>query len=300
MIPAPLGASIVTHTHVFALFALTTTLALAGCRGDDPGTTATDSDGSSGTAGSTTGDLPTTGGTTAEPTTGEPTTTSPVSGSTTMDCGFLGDCTTSGTTAAPGGGANGDQCATDDDCDSMNCYTNPLMPGQGVCSDYNEDADCTDPGFPSCSISVMMGWAVCEDGSLGDQCMSQAACQEGLFCEPVINIPIPGVIPDTCGECSESSDCMEGKICSPDVSIETQSGQKTCVEPGSVPNDDFCPHDTPDGDMACMSGHCGEVMFMGIVTLGICGECESDDDCMGGTCMPGEASMSGLSGSTCV
>ena len=42
MIRRTAGSFIVTHTHVFALFALSTSLALAGCRGDDPGGSATD------------------------------------------------------------------------------------------------------------------------------------------------------------------------------------------------------------------------------------------------------------------
>lgn len=288
-----------THTHVFALFALSTALVTAGCRGDDPAGTATEgestSEGSSGSP--TTGGLPTTGGTSGDGTT---TTTTGTPTTTNNSNGFVDPMTTGGTTMG-GKQPLGGQCTTDDDCESMNCYTNPLMPDGGVCSECNADQDCVDAmtGI-SCSISAMEGYAVCEDGSLGDQCMSQDACQDGLFCDAVINVPIPGVIPNTCGECSDSGDCMDGLICSPTVDFNAQSGQKTCVEPMSVPNDSFCPYDQPDGDMACMSGHCTMVSFMAIVNFGVCGECESDADCMGGTCMPGEASMNGLSGSKCI
>lgn len=273
---------------------LTTTLVL-GCRGDDPG-------GSSETEGSSGGSTEGASATTAEPTTSEGGTSSSSTGEPTTTNSSQGFITTQSTsdTGTTNPQPLGGMCMTDDECESMNCYQNPLMPGQGVCSECNEDVDCTTAmtGI-SCSFGVM-GYAVCEDGSLGDQCMSPDACMDGLFCDAVINIPIPGIIPNTCGECGDSSDCMNGQICSPEVDFMNASGAKKCVEPGSVPNDSFCPQDAPDGDMACMSGVCSTATIMGIVMLGICGECKDDGDCMGGTCMPAEAGMNGVTGSKCV
>lgn len=273
---------------------LTTTLAL-GCRGDDPaGSTETETStgGSTGGSTSSTTEQPTTSGVDSTSTTDEPTTTNNSQGFITTQ--------TAGSTGPSGPQPLGGMCMTDDECESMNCYQNPLMPGQGVCSECNEDADCTDAmtGI-SCSFGID-GYATCEDGSLGDQCMSQDGCMDGLFCDAVIEIPIPGIIPNTCGECSDSGDCMNGQICSPEVDFMSVSGSKKCVDPGSVPNDSFCPHSAPDGDMACMSGICSTATVMGLVTIGLCGECETDADCMGGTCMPAEASMNGVAGSKCV
>jgi hypothetical protein len=289
----------VTHTHVFALFALSTSLVLAGCRGDDPAGTATEgestSEGSTGTP--TTGGLPTTSGTTDDSTT---TTTTGTPTTTNNSNGFIDPMTSGGeTTAGPGPQPNGAQCQNDDQCESMNCYTSVILMG-GVCSDCNEDSDCMEAGTGiSCTISATMMFAVCEDGSTGDNCSSEDACQEELFCEDLI--PIPGILPGFCSDCAESSDCMNGDICSPTIDLMTFSGQKGCVAPGSVQNGELCPLMEADGDMACMSGKCAEVTIMGIVQLGVCGECEEDGDCMmGQTCMPGELGMGGIAGSTCV
>ena len=267
------------------------------CRGDDPGGS---SESSTGASTGSTGDNSTS--TTAEPTTTAAASSSTSGEPTTDPCGqgFIGNCTSSSSTGSAGPQPLGGPCMTDDECESLNCYQNPLMPGQGVCSECNEDADCLDAmtGI-SCSFGVS-GWATCEDGSLGDRCMSQAACMDGLFCDGVINIPIPGIIPDVCNECASSSDCMDPQICSPVIDFMEFSGSKVCVDPGSVPNDSLCPSDDPMGDAACMSGHCTEATIMAIVTLGICGECETDADCMGGTCVPAEASMNGIKGSVCM
>lgn len=294
MIPALLGASIVTHTPVFALFALTTSLALAGCRGEDPVGTATEVESTSEGTGST-GATPTTSGTTAEPTTGTSTTGTPTT--TNNSNGFITTDSSGGpaTTGDVGPQPNGAQCMNDDECESKNCYSSVLL-GGGVCSECNADADCAAP-LISCTISPVMMYAVCEDGSAGDNCSSEDACQDELFCEDLI--PIPGVIPGFCSDCAESTDCPMGQICSPTLDLVTFSGKKGCVEPGSVENGGLCPLDEADGDMACMSGKCAAVSVMGFVMLGVCGECESDADCMGGTCTPGELGMGGIAGSVC-
>ncbi|MFY0530652.1 hypothetical protein [Nannocystis pusilla] len=75
-------------------------------------------------------------------------------------------------------------------------------------------------------------------------------------------------------------------ICTPELDIQAFSGAKKCVEPGSVENGALCPLGEDDADAACASGQCGEVSVMGFLTLGVCGECKTDADCMGGTCTP--------------
>lgn len=286
------------------LFALISALTVVACRGDDPGAT------DSATSNLTTGDE-------SVSSTVTPTTTVDASTSTSSS---TSDATTSGTTVTPttdpcadsggfigcntstGGGApqpNGAECVDDADCESMNCYKNQLVM-LSVCAECNEDADCVAAGTgTACTLDLGTMSISCTDGPNGSTCMSDEACQSG-HCDAVINIPIPDLIPDTCGECSSSADCTAPDICSPNFDFMAFSGQKKCVEPGSVANDQLCP-DGAEGDTACMSGHCTTATLMAIVMVNICGECETDGDCMmGQTCMPAEASMSGLSGSLCV
>lgn len=284
-----------------AALAFTTALALAACRGEDPAGTASDTSSSSGSeTGTTTNDTPTTsaGNTTTggvdSSTTGEPTTS-------TDPCanggGFI-DCTTGTmmTTTGPAPQPNGGMCSSDADCISMNCYQIPMF--GGVCGECNEDQDCVDAGTGvGCSLSMSGG--VCTDGSVGNGCMSDDACMDGLTCGPVIDIPIPGIIPDSCNECDASADCDMGMLCNPQFDIAALSGSKICVAPGSVANGALCDLEA-DGDMACMSGICAPVDIMGFITVGVCGECETDDDCaMGTACTPGSLGQGGAMGSVC-
>jgi hypothetical protein len=256
------------------------------------GNTTSTEPGSTGTVTpTTTQDASTSGGAS---TTGDPTTP------TTEPCadsgGFI-DCNTS--TGPQPNGADGADCADDSDCESMNCYSNQLFM-ISICAECNEDADCVAAGTgTACTLDIMTQSASCTTGEVGSSCMSDEACMSG-HCDAVIDFPIPGLLPDTCGECSSSADCAMSLICSPVFDIMAFSGQKQCVEPGSVENNQLCPADA-DGDLACKSAHCTEATFMGIVPVNICGECAIDADCaMGQTCMPAEASMSSLNGSLCV
>lgn len=280
-----------------AALVLTATFALAACRGEDPAGSATDTDPTTTTTSAT---EPTTGTTTGVPTTStgptpDPTTDEPEPTTTNMSAGFI----TTDPDPDPTGGnlPNGSMCQTDDQCASMKCYTTPLFDG-GLCSDCKSDADCMEAGT-GISCSLGLNGAVCVAGGYGNQCMSQAACQDGLLCGPVIQIPIPGIIPNTCGECLESDDCDAGLICTPELDIAALSGAKKCAEPGSVENGALCPLGEADADAVCASGHCGEITFMNFVTLGACGECKTDADCMNGTCTPGTISQGGVVGSVC-
>lgn len=292
------------------LFALISALTLVACRGDDPGgssdtnpadtdtSTSSDSDSSTITTPTTTVD-PSTTTTASDSTTGtvEPTTMAPTTDPCADSGGFI-DCNSS----SGGGGEplpNGSECADDADCESMNCFKNMLV-DLSVCAECNEDADCVAAGTgTACNLDLATQSIACSDGPNGSTCMSDEACMS-THCESVIEVPIPGLIPDTCSECSESADCMMDDICSPNFDFMAFSGQKKCVAPGSVENNQLCPSND-EGDAACMSGHCTMATIMGIVPVNICGECASDGDCdQGQTCMPAEASMNGLTGSTCV
>lgn len=295
----------VTFAHNFvhaAALTLATTLVLTACRGEDPAGSATEtSTSSTGTDTTTSGtptttDTPTTTGS-VEPTTstGEPTTGfDPCAGG----AGFI-DCTTGETTTgSPNQQPNGGQCASDADCISGNCYEIPIPMVGGVCGECDEDQDCVDAGTGiGCSLSMAGG--VCTQGDVGNGCMSDDACMEGLTCGPAIDLPIPGLLPDSCNECEDSSDCEMGMVCNPTVDILSFSGSRQCVAEGSVANDNLCDIDG-DGDLACTSGICAPVNIMGFIEIGVCGECETDDDCpMGTTCTPGSVSQGGLAGSVC-
>ena len=286
------------------LLALISTLTIAGCRGDDPGGSEGSSSGST-TAPITTTDTPTTtdptttgvDGTTSG-TTGTPTTSGEPETTTTDNSGnFLTTNTDTGNTDT-GALPNGSACGSDDECASMNCVS--LVGGMlTFCADCNEDADCVAPNT-ACSLSPATQSAMCTTGPEGSTCMSDDACMDGLQCEAVIEVPIPGILPNTCGECATSDDCDMGTLCSPVFDLMMFSGQKECVQPGSVQNDQLCPKG-PDGDMVCMSGHCTDAQIQGIITVFVCGECTEDTDCPmpGQTCTPAEASMNGFSGSVC-
>ena len=277
-----------TAKHSVLLALTTVALTLAGCRGDDPAggsasasstSTSSDSDSATSTSGPEETSSTSTSGSTGS------------TGTTAASAGFITTMDSSGSMPQP----NGSQCESDADCESMNCYEIPMA--GGVCSECKSDADCLDAGTGiSCSLDAISMQAKCTDGGLGTTCESQESCAEGLICDEVIAGTF-GLIPTACGECGDSTDCSGGQLCSPKVDFMMLSGYKACVDPGSVPNDELCPTNE-DGGLVCKSGKCGEVLVMGIIKLGVCGDCLSDDDCMGGTCTPGSFD-GGIKGSVC-
>jgi len=277
-------------THSYVAIALTTlAVSLGGCRGDDaPGESATASESSSSTS------LTSTDSATSTTGISETSSTSSSTGADTeASAGFL----TTQTSSSSGGGAlpNGEQCESDADCVSMNCYEIPMF--GGVCSECNSDDDCIDSGAGiSCSLDAGSMQAVCTEGGLGTTCESQESCADPLICGEVIPGTF-GLVPTSCGECGESSDCKDGQICSPKVDFMMLNGYLTCVEESSVPNNELCPTND-EGNLACESGKCGDVSVMGFINLGVCGECLNDEDCMDGTCTPG-AFEGGIMGSVC-
>lgn len=273
------------HSALLALTTIAIAIALGGCRGDDPpgesdSATSTSTSSGSESASSTSGPA-------------ETTTTTGSTGSTTeASAGFI---TTQGSSTGAMPQPNGSQCESDAGCVSMNCYEIPMA--GGVCSECKSDADCIDAGTGiSCSLDAISMQAKCTDGGLGTTCETQESCAEGLICDEVIAGTF-GLIPTACGECGESSDCDSGQLCSPKVDFMMLSGYKACVDPGSVQNDELCPTND-EGDLVCKSGKCGDVLVMGIIKLGVCGDCLSDDDCMDGTCTPGSFD-GGIKGSVC-
>ena len=216
------------------------------------------------------------------PTTGTPTTTTdPTAGSS------------DGGEQLPDGAS----CVEDAECMSGNCYLVPFL--GGTCGACNEDADCMGGGC-SPPNPFMTTPSFCNMGEAGGGCESDAVCMPGLQCGNVLDIL--GLIQiNSCGECTTDADCMQGMICAPQVSVADFAGVNTCILPGDLPQDAYCLLDG-NGNQACMSGICSSVALMDIAQLGACGECMSDADCNGGTCMPGQFlfDQGTITGSKCV
>lgn len=208
--------------------------------------------------------------------------------------GFINpDSEESGPTAP---GPNGSQCASNEECESAFCYTIPML--GGVCSECLTDSDCE---MGTCAIDAAAMYAVCTDGSIGNMCDSDEGCAGALVCTELIDTG--GLFNASfCSDCGPSAPCEGEQVCAPVYDLDNFAGYFTCVDPASVDNGGGCAVTGGVGDdAACMSGHCGVVdVFMGFVQIGVCGECNSDADCVEpATCTPGSAGMGGLMGSTC-
>ncbi|MGB1013576.1 MAG: hypothetical protein ACPG4T_05535 [Nannocystaceae bacterium] len=276
---------------------LTTSLSACGDREttstateSETGTTDTSDDSETSTTGTTAG--PETETETDSETTEDPTTTTGQDFLTSSS-----DTDTDPTTMGNEGLPNGSECMADSECESMNCYVIPMI--LGVCSECNEDSDCPEDKA-SCTLDPLSMQAKCIPPGIGTNCESDATCMAGgeeLYCEGLIPI-LDLFLPKSCGECRDDNECTDGQLCNPNLDTTTFSGYKECVDPGSVANDSFC----SGNDDVCASGHCNATDLEGLpipVTLNICGECSSDADCMGGTCVPGSLSMGGAMGSVC-
>ncbi|MDC0673784.1 hypothetical protein [Nannocystis radixulma] len=186
-------------------------------------------------------------------------------------------------------------------CASSTCFVIPAL--GGFCSECLADTDCPDGGCTVPNPIVGLG-AVCNLGQPGDGCESDAACNNPAAPHCSELFEVPGIITAaTCGACDTDADCPpQTPHCTPDYKLNDFGGQKFCRAPGSVPNNSGCDFDG-SGDQACASGFCGEASIMGLLKLGICGECNSDNDCdMGATCSDPAADLDtgALVGSVCM
>lgn len=209
------------------------------------------------------------------------------------------DSTTASTTVDPSGTSestgdepiepqpDGASCETNEECISGFCYYIAIL--GGICGECNVDADCESGG---CSLPNPLAQpptgAHCNMGEPGAGCMSDEICEEGYTCESILNVP--GILEaSTCSECETDADCDMGMLCSPAYDILNISGQRVCVEPGSVPNGEGCDHLSGTGNMACESGLCATVDIMKLLQLGVCGDCSVDADCMEpDVCLPAD------------
>lgn len=182
---------------------------------------------------------------------------------------------------------NGGSCTEQCECMSEKCFYVPGLGGS--CGECESDADCPGGG---CSIPNPLAMppqgSVCNMGEAGGGCETDDVCQEGLFCGTLLDVP--GILTlSTCGECLTDADCTD-QLCSPTIDVANFTGQKLCVDQGSVANGQACDLEGT-GNMACLSGLCATVDIMGIAQVGVCGDCDVDADCdmaAGEVCMAAE------------
>lgn len=194
-----------------------------------------------------------------------------------------------GSTGEPGGLPNGSACDLDPQCDSNSCFVVGAL--GGICGECEADTDCDAGG---CSVPLPLAMppqgAVCNDGSLGDGCDTDAACADALVCALIIDVP--GVLTnETCGECAIDADCGPAEVCSPDYDVPAFGGAWTCAGEGSLPNGSGCRLDG-FGPFACASATCTPGDVLGILELGVCGACAFDNECpLGQTCQPAQVDL---------
>lgn len=219
------------------------------------------------------------------------TTLDPSSTSTTVDPSSTTDVssTTTGDTSSESTTETGEpllelgeSCLGSDECESGHCYQ---VGGMGVCSECRTDADCEDGGCSPPNILVSpFAPGFCNSGELGEACSSDETCVDDRQCIEVVGVPEFEL--STCSECATDADCDDGESCTPHYDLERYAGYFSCAELGTVPTGGGC---TPGNDEQCESGMCGEVsVFFGALTLGVCGDCKTNDDCEteGEECLP--------------
>lgn len=192
----------------------------------------------------------------------------------------------------------------------------PEDPGDGSTGESSstgavDSADATTADVPTTTAGPMtmpMSTACEGDGALGACCDGAHPCDAPGICGPLLG-PDAVAFGENCNACLAAADCAMGRLCVPVLdagdgmmmTMMLPTGQRDCVEPGSVADDAMCPEDDT-GDAACASGHCGALDVMGIITLHLCGACDTDADCgPGESCQPPTFDMSnGPAGARCV
>lgn len=221
--------------------------------------------------------------------------TDPDTSTTNDTASFVAEEGPGTTESAPGN--LGDMCQSDSEC-AEDLFCNGIAGFGGICSECGGDADC--PENSNCTLSSD-GWFACGDGGIGQLCELDTSCAEGLYCAELINLG--GLfMANFCSECSEDMHCENGQLCVPQLEfadIMDFSGQRACVDPGTHPNGSLCDFET-NGAEQC-EGFCTVASLMGFVDVGLCGECESDADCIDEmTCAPAQVGLEGFSGSFCM
>jgi hypothetical protein len=188
---------------------------------------------------------------------------------------------------------DGGFCQVDDECESGHCLA--IDGVGGVCSECEMDADCE---MGTCTFEILVGYSICTDGSAGVDCESDRGCAEGLVCAPVFGDD--GFSPTRCSECSPDVPCPAGQGCALITDNGLLDAYLGCIDAGTVPLGETCPVVDGVGDgTICTSGQCGVIDVFGF-QIGVCSECDADDDCMmGQTCSPPGFDMGMLTPGTC-
>jgi hypothetical protein len=188
---------------------------------------------------------------------------------------------------------NGGFCLVDDECTSGYCLA--IEGVGGVCSECELDADCA---MGTCVFEILVGYSICTDGSAGVDCMSDRGCAEGLVCVPVFGEG--GFSPTRCSECGPATPCPDGQGCSLITDNGLLDAYLGCIDAGTVPLGETCPAVGGVGDgTICTSGQCG-VISVFMFDIGVCSECDADEDCMmGQACSPPGFDMGMLTPGTC-
>lgn len=195
-------------------------------------------------------------------------------------------------------------------CDTEKCFVVPAL--GGFCGECLTDEDCAAVTGGGCSVPNPIAGigATCNMGGAGEGCMSDAVCVDPANGTCGVLLQVPGIITvATCGQCQVNADCTDPALanCTPTYIVEDFKGKLDCVADASVENNFGCSLEqidgAPAGNKACKSGFCGEASVMGLLKLGICGECNSDMDCpMGMQCTDPQVDLESgaLVGSVCM
>ena len=196
---------------------------------------------------------------------------------------------TGGTTTGDQGLPDGSVCAVASDCASGHCATQGAL--GSICSECTTDADCEWGCGPPNPFSRPVAPGQCGDGALGAACEANESCDDALTCSVFLDVPGIGTFAG-CGECTpEGPSCPMGQICNVSLDLPDAAGHHECVSPGSVPNGASC---TLGAAFEACDMFCESVQIEGLVAIGICGECLSDDDCLGpGICISGSVQFPG-------
>jgi hypothetical protein len=205
------------------------------------------------------------------------------SSSSSSDSGSTGSSSSSEGESSSSGGdqfvcppAGGQACTDPIECASNACFV--VGPLGGVCSECDEDADCAWGCTPANPLTA--DCATCCDGSQGCGCETDAACQAGLPCRTIFEIP--GILShSSCSQCESDLDCAGGELCAPEYRLDQLLGQYVCVPAGSRLIDEGC-DETGSGDAQCASGNCAPAAIMGIPIMSVCSVCDADADCPAG------------------
>lgn len=198
---------------------------------------------------------------------------------------------------------DGDICKMDCECFSGSCYLVPLIGGS--CGECKVDADCPNGGCTLPNPYGMVG-ASCNNGEPGKGCETDEVCSDpdNAICGTILEAA--GILAiKTCGECATDADCGGATPhCAPDLDVGMFTGILSCKADAAVAQDGAC-QKPGQLDAVCMSGMCSAANVMGVIDVGICGECLGDDDCQPGqTCVDAEIDLMGgdldaLTGSFC-